>query len=163
MTEGSVLFDPLVIRRLASDIGNEDLAFGFLSDYFELLPTRKDRIINAVRDNDPEAAMDAILSLKITSAMVGAKDAEGRCQVLQALVAGGNSINRSESQRAGNIRRHLGQGSPKDPFIHPSTVGLLITSHGTAPRLRELSVSYVGNEGKVPRPDKDACRWCWKA
>jgi hypothetical protein len=89
VTERRALFDPQVIHALAIEVGT-DLAFGFLSDYFDLLPRRKDRIINAIRDNDPDAAMDAILSLKITSAMVGAHDAEDRCRVMQSLIATGH-------------------------------------------------------------------------
>lgn len=90
MTEAPVLFDPHVIRTLASTVGNKDLALRFLTDYFDLLPRRKHRIINALQDNDPEAAMDAILSLKIASAMVGAHDAEDRCGHLQAHITAGN-------------------------------------------------------------------------
>jgi hypothetical protein len=90
VSERRALFDPQVIHALANEVGNEDLAFGFLSDYFDLLPRRRDRIINAIKDNDPEAAMDAILSLKIASAMVGAYDAEDRCRVLQSMVATGH-------------------------------------------------------------------------
>ncbi|MBT2568518.1 hypothetical protein J7I84_18865 [Arthrobacter sp. ISL-85] len=52
MTNGRALFGPQVIRTLACNLGNEDLVFGFLSDYFDLLPKRKDRIINAIRDDD---------------------------------------------------------------------------------------------------------------
>lgn len=90
MAEGRAVFDPLVIRTLASTMGSKGLAFRFLSDYLDLLPRRKSRIINALRDNDPDAAMDAILSLKIASAMVGAHDAEDRSRHLQALVANGH-------------------------------------------------------------------------
>lgn len=90
MTERLALFDPEVILTLAGNLGSSGLAFGFLGDYLELLPSRKHRIINALRDEDPEAAMDAILSLKITSAMVGAHDAEDRCRVLQVLVTSGH-------------------------------------------------------------------------
>ncbi|MEV4988426.1 Hpt domain-containing protein [Pseudarthrobacter sp. LMD1-1-1.1] len=87
MTKVRTLFDPQVIQTLACTMGNKPLAFRFLGDYFDLLPRRKHRIISAVQDEDPEAAMDAILSLKIASAMVGARDAEDRCRVLQSLIA----------------------------------------------------------------------------
>ncbi|MGN8133057.1 Hpt domain-containing protein [Paenarthrobacter sp. 22069] len=90
MTEGRALFDPQVIHTLALNLGNKALAFRFLSDYLTLLPRRKIRIIDAIRDDDPEAAMDAILSLKIASSMVGAHDAEDRSLVLQSLVAKGH-------------------------------------------------------------------------
>lgn len=81
------MFDPRVIVTLADNLGNKGLAFRFLSDYFDLLPRRMQRIIHALHDDDPEAAMDAILSLKIASAMVGAHDAEVRSRALQSLVA----------------------------------------------------------------------------
>jgi hypothetical protein len=90
MTKRRAPFDPQVIYALAIEVGAEDLAFGFLTDYFDLLPRRRDRIINALRDTDPEAAMDAILSLKIASAMVGALDAEDGCLILQSLVSRGD-------------------------------------------------------------------------
>lgn len=84
------LFDAEVIHTLAGNLGNKALAYRFLSDYLDLLPRRKSRIIDALGDQDPEAAMDAILSLKITSAMVGAHDTEDRCRILQSLVIRGN-------------------------------------------------------------------------
>ncbi|GIU58059.1 Hpt domain-containing protein [Arthrobacter sp. NicSoilC12] len=84
------LFDPQIIHTLAANLGNKALAYRFLSDYLDLLPRRKSRIIDALGDRDPEVAMDAILSLKITSAMVGAHDAENRCRILQSLVTQGN-------------------------------------------------------------------------
>ena len=90
MTEGRALFDPQVIHTLARNLGNNALALRFLSDYLTLLPRRKSRIIKAIRDDDPEAAMDAILSLKIASSMVGAHDAEDRSLVLQSLVTNGH-------------------------------------------------------------------------
>ena len=90
MTEGRALFDPQVIHTLARNLGNNALALRFLSDYLALLPRRKIRIIDAIRDDDPETAMDAILSLKIASSMVGAHDAEDRSLVLQSLVAKGH-------------------------------------------------------------------------
>jgi hypothetical protein len=90
MTEGRALFDPQAIHTLARNLGNNALALRFLSDYLALLPRRKIRIIDAIRDDDPETAMDAILSLKIASSMVGAHDAEDRSLVLQSLVAKGH-------------------------------------------------------------------------
>lgn len=91
MAEGQTLFDPEVVKALASNLGNKALAWCFLGDYSNLLPERRQRIIHAIHaHDDEEAAMDAILSLKITSAMVGAHDAEDRCKLLQSLVAGGN-------------------------------------------------------------------------
>lgn len=89
MTEGRPLFDPQVIRNLADNLGNNSLASRFLNDYLDLLPRRKTRIINALHAEDPDTAMDAILSLKIASAMVGAHDAEDKCRALQSLVANG--------------------------------------------------------------------------
>lgn len=89
MTDGRPLFDPQVIRNLADNLGNNSLASRFLNDYLDLLPRRKTRIINALHAEDPDAAMDAILSLKIASAMVGAHDAEDKCRALQSLIANG--------------------------------------------------------------------------
>ena len=86
MREGQAPFDPQVIQTLAGNLGNKTLAIRFLSDYLDLLPKRKTRIIGTLREDDQEAAMDAVLSLKITSAMVGAHNVEDRCQVLQSLI-----------------------------------------------------------------------------
>ncbi len=51
-----------------------------------MLPGRITRILDTLAGRDPKAAMDATLSLKITSAMTGAVDAEACCRRIESLI-----------------------------------------------------------------------------
>jgi hypothetical protein len=87
MPERSLLdFGPIHI--LASDVGPA-LALEFLDGYLAMLPGRLQRILAGLRDEDAEKAMDAILSLKISSAMNGALKVEASCATLAVLVRQG--------------------------------------------------------------------------
>ncbi|KRE54786.1 hypothetical protein ASG92_24545 [Arthrobacter sp. Soil736] len=44
----------------------------YAADYLGLLPARVERIVRALNSQDRDAAMDAALSLKVSSAMIGA-------------------------------------------------------------------------------------------
>lgn len=75
----------------------------FAAAYRELLPFRVDRILRTLRDRD--AAMDAVLSLKTSSAMVGALRMEQLCLRLEhALVMADHT---AATQAAEDLRRHL--------------------------------------------------------
>lgn len=54
-----------------------------------MLPGRITRILDALAERDAKAALDATLSLKITSAMTGATEAEACCRHIEALIRGG--------------------------------------------------------------------------
>ncbi len=68
---GVPAFDAAALRRLSHDL--DDLAFVsvFANRYLEMLPTRVLRIARALQAADVEAALDAALSLKVSSTTVG--------------------------------------------------------------------------------------------
>lgn len=78
------------IRDLADETDSPGIALQFLFEYLNLLPRRLQRILHGLRGSDSEASMDALRSLKITSAMAGTHAIEVRCHALEALVRAGN-------------------------------------------------------------------------
>ncbi|VXB77250.1 Hpt domain-containing protein [Arthrobacter sp. 9AX] len=76
------------IQTLADET-DSGIALQFLSDYLEMLPARLQRIFTGLNGRDIEASLDAILSLKIASAMAGAFDTEAYCRGIEALVRAG--------------------------------------------------------------------------
>ena len=73
-------------RNLADETGSSRIALQFLSDYLDMLPARLQRILLGLQASDVETSMDAILSLKIASAMAGAFDVEACCHGIEALI-----------------------------------------------------------------------------
>ena len=83
---GLARLEPATIRRLAEDIENPAAALNFLGDFLSMLPGRITRILDTLAARDAKAAMDATLSLKITSAMTGAVEAESYCRRIESLI-----------------------------------------------------------------------------
>ena len=80
------ILDDTRLRRLA-DVATADAAEQFAADYREILPARVERLTYTLSLWDTEAAMDAVLSLKTSSSMIGALRMEQICEHLeQALV-----------------------------------------------------------------------------
>ncbi|WP_285320834.1 Hpt domain-containing protein [Pseudarthrobacter sp. lyk4-40-TYG-27] len=75
---------------ISVDTGGPDLAINFLTDYMNLLHVRMFRILAALTAEDPEPAVNAVLSLKTSSSIAGALEIEGSCGVLLAAIAAGN-------------------------------------------------------------------------
>jgi HPt (histidine-containing phosphotransfer) domain-containing protein len=80
--------DPGRLAVMAREAGTS-AADEFFRTYLRLLPARIDRIADAFARSDPDAAMDAVLSLKVTSSMVGAVHLELYCQGLQGQLSNG--------------------------------------------------------------------------
>ena len=77
----------------------------FAADYCRLLPRRILRIRDAIRSGDREAAVDAVLSLKTSSALIGALRMELICVHLQHALGTADS---HEAERAfQEAKRHL--------------------------------------------------------
>ncbi|MDQ1623508.1 MAG: histidine phosphotransfer protein HptB [Actinomycetota bacterium] len=84
-----VLLDPSVLDVLGAEIECPSATADFLRTYLELLPNRLKRIASAVEDQDLERALEAVLSLKVTSTMVGALRMEQQCRDLELELRGG--------------------------------------------------------------------------
>lgn len=65
-------------------------ALTFFSAYLDFLPERLATFCAAVVLEDADAAMDRVLSLKVSSTMVGARRLSALAEVLQGLVCTGN-------------------------------------------------------------------------
>lgn len=67
-------FDAAALARLALDV--DDLAFTcvFAARYRQMLSDRIDRILSALLREDVDAALDATLSLKVSSVTVGTSE-----------------------------------------------------------------------------------------
>ena len=67
------LVDPTVLTGLQAELGGDrSIVTRFVRNYIDLLPWRVDRLNVALNNLDMEDAMDAVLSLKTSSHMVGA-------------------------------------------------------------------------------------------
>lgn len=74
------------IRALADELGSPDPALRFLTKYLSMLPHRVKRIVTAVEQGDAEETTIAVLSLKVSSFMVGAVDTETQCRALEMMI-----------------------------------------------------------------------------
>lgn len=71
------------IHSLADELGNPQPALRFLAKYLSMLPQRVERIVHALDDRDAAETTTALLSLKISSAMVGALETEHQCRAIE--------------------------------------------------------------------------------
>ncbi|MFC9352852.1 Hpt domain-containing protein [Arthrobacter sp. NPDC057013] len=85
-------YDPLALMSLAHEAG-EAVARRFLDHYLELLPHRHARTLQTLTCGDAEEAMDAVLSLKVASAIVGAAQLSAFGQNLQDQLKSGSVDN----------------------------------------------------------------------
>lgn len=82
------VLDPRDLARLASEAQSVDAMRDYVTRYQRLLEKRVSRIIEALALGDTDDAMDAVLSLQASSAMVGACETTELAQELkQALRA----------------------------------------------------------------------------
>ena len=69
---GLPLVDLSVLRQLEEELGDSDVVRSFAEDYISIWDKRIRYLMRSIADNDPDAAMDAVLSLKNSAFMVGA-------------------------------------------------------------------------------------------
>ncbi|MCU1541497.1 MAG: hypothetical protein JWM01_2444 [Arthrobacter sp.] len=68
---GVPLVDLTVLRQLEEELGDSEVARSFAKDYISIWDKRITYLMRSMADNDPDAAMDAVLSLKNSAFMVG--------------------------------------------------------------------------------------------
>ena len=84
MSEEAVpTLDRRSMEQLIGEVG-QDAAASFAAAYRQMLPARVQRIATALRQLDRDAAMDAALSLKTSSLMIGALKMAQICFRLEA-------------------------------------------------------------------------------
>ena len=64
-------FDEAALRRMSREVDDRAFAWLFASRYRQMLVGRVTRITTALQQPDVDAALDAVLSLKVASATVG--------------------------------------------------------------------------------------------
>ncbi|WP_457974123.1 Hpt domain-containing protein [Arthrobacter sp. D1-17] len=70
--QGLPVLDLAVLHELEEDMGGAGAARAFAKDYLGIWEKRLGYLERSVRNNDPELAMDAVLSMKNSAFMVGA-------------------------------------------------------------------------------------------
>ncbi|MDN4642708.1 Hpt domain-containing protein [Arthrobacter sp. PsM3] len=65
------LVDPSALQELGSQLDSPAVAKGFARDYTNMWDQRYQSLASSLDSGDEDAAMDAVLSLKTSSAMVG--------------------------------------------------------------------------------------------
>ena len=77
------VLDDEALVRLADSVDDAGAADRFAARYVELLPSRIARIDDALRAGDVDAALDASLSLKVTSCTAGALELQALALVIE--------------------------------------------------------------------------------
>lgn len=85
-----MVLDERELERLADEARSADAMCDYVARYRRLLPRRVHRIVEALAAADLDAAMDAVLSLRASSAMVGACETTELAQRLKVEVRAGD-------------------------------------------------------------------------
>ena len=84
------LLDPAVLEDFAQDLGVPGMSRQFLRDYAGLWGQRHARLRDSIEQEDLAVALDAAISLKVTSAMVGGSRLAHLAQTLETALRQGN-------------------------------------------------------------------------
>ncbi|MGR0162294.1 Hpt domain-containing protein [Paenarthrobacter nitroguajacolicus] len=85
-TPPAIHLEPCRLQALAEELGDATPALRFFSTYLSMLPDRVLNISHSLCGRDVNASMDAILSLKISSAMVGVVETEDQCRAIELMI-----------------------------------------------------------------------------
>lgn len=84
------VFDPSTLHQLVDDPAERAFALELAATYRRMLPGRVDRVMSAVLASDPDEAMDAVLSLRVSSTMTGACEVGEIASFIQSDLRGGD-------------------------------------------------------------------------
>ncbi|MDQ0819989.1 HPt (histidine-containing phosphotransfer) domain-containing protein [Arthrobacter sp. V4I6] len=87
---GLPLLDLAVLRQLEEELGDSGVARSFARDYISIWDKRLQYLMRSVADLDPDAAMDAVLSLKNSTFMVGGSRLAGLAVELEGMIRNGD-------------------------------------------------------------------------
>lgn len=92
VVDAPVVFDPTAVHSLTGHA--DDLAFAavFVTRYRGLLPERVRRIATALTAAEVDDVMDAVLSLKVSSATVGTLELAGLAAAIERMVRAGDLV-----------------------------------------------------------------------
>ncbi|MDI6912232.1 Hpt domain-containing protein [Nocardioides sp.] len=74
VVETPAVFDPAAVAGLTGHPRDDEFALVLVQSYLRLLPLRLGRLLAALEAEDPDPAMDAVLSLKVSSRTLGAHE-----------------------------------------------------------------------------------------
>jgi HPt (histidine-containing phosphotransfer) domain-containing protein len=77
------VFDPHALSRIASDTDSDVFVLDLVRTYRRLLAARVERVFAGLASGDVDETMDAVLSLRVSSAMTGAVDLAGLAQRIE--------------------------------------------------------------------------------
>jgi HPt (histidine-containing phosphotransfer) domain-containing protein len=84
------LIDTAILRELEEQLDGPDLALRFARDYAARWHQRCEKLAAALQNQDMAIALDAVISLKITSAMVGGLRLTRLAELLEGVIRQGN-------------------------------------------------------------------------
>jgi HPt (histidine-containing phosphotransfer) domain-containing protein len=84
------LVDASILVDLEDQLNGSELAVRFAREYAAMWDQRYTRLAAAVKSEDRAAALDAIISLKITSAMVGGVRLARLAEILEKVIRQGD-------------------------------------------------------------------------
>jgi HPt (histidine-containing phosphotransfer) domain-containing protein len=116
------LVDPAVLEDLEAQLAGPDIASRFARDYAAMWAQRQRCLDAAVERQDRAAALDAVISLKVSAAMVGGMRLAGLAEALETLIRDGSGLEGGRAMLA------------------------LVADHGSA-TVKELQDSYL-REGR---------------
>ncbi|CAH0193637.1 hypothetical protein SRABI83_01729 [Arthrobacter sp. Bi83] len=87
---GVPLLDLTVLHELEEELGGTGVARSFARDYVSIWDKRIGYLTRSVGDNDPELAMDAVLSVKNSAFMVGGSRLACLAVELERLIRSGD-------------------------------------------------------------------------
>ncbi|GEP39580.1 hypothetical protein NPS01_32430 [Nocardioides psychrotolerans] len=85
-------FDPRDLDRLAVDVSHWPFMVSFAQKYRRLLPQRVTRIVSATERGDLDQAMDATLSLRVASSIVGALELVEMARYIETRLRAGDLV-----------------------------------------------------------------------
>lgn len=109
--------EPDILAELEEELDGPELALGFARDYASLWDQRFSRLAAAVHTEDRPEALDAVISLRIASAMVGGIRLSDLAQGLE------DAIRRSD-------------------FVQGQALLAIVAEHGVR-TVSELQASYI--------------------
>lgn len=84
------LVDAAVLQGLEEQLGQPDVAWKFAKDYAAMWGQRQRSLVESVEREDRAAALDALISLKVSSAMVGGLRLVRLAEMLEATLRKGD-------------------------------------------------------------------------
>lgn len=113
--------DLAVLQDMEEQLGRPDIVWNFANDYAGMWGERQRSVVDSVEREDGVAALDAVISLKVSSAMVGGLRLARLAEALELIL------------RKGDLQAG-------------ASVLALISFHGQA-TMKELQLQYLRRDG----------------